>query len=248
MLFLLSGEGPTDLGRMNLGVKGREFIPGPLTYFINGLFQEKYNYSLLESGTDQIRFITEAELSDFAKQQKSDRQRALLLPGLKNHQLKPHGFMARALGWRADSLKQEESVECVIPVFFRDTDSPDDTDYQEKLNSIDNGFAVSGFPNRGVAMLAKPKSESWLLCLVDSYQNGQKYEEGPGNDDSPKSLKKQLRCKINPNSNNDDLSARELVEFIKSFESIDFEKLACELVSFAEFMKRFNRALNADID
>lgn len=246
MLFLLSGEGPTDFGRTKLGADGPEFIPGPMAYFIDGLFQEKYDYSILENDTGQFRFISEAELSEFAKAEKAKNQRHLIIPGLKNHQLKPHGFMARALGWKAAALKKTEGIDTVVPVFFRDTDSPEQEDFEEKLASIDNGFAAAGFQNRGVAMLAKPKSEAWLLCLADDYQNGDKYEKGPGNDDSPNSLKARLREKINPES--DYLTANDLVGFIKSLGHIEFERLSCELVSFAEFMDRFNRALDATKD
>ncbi len=234
------------MGRITPGMSGLEFVPGPMAYLIDGLFQEKYAYSLLEHNTEQILFISETELSKFAKQEKGNKQRNLLIPGLKNHQLKPHGFMARALGWKASFLKQKESVDCVIPVFFRDTDSSDFDDYQEKLCSMDNGFAAAGFPNRGVAMLAKPKSESWLLCMADHYQNGKKYEKGPGNDHSPNSLKIQLCRKIKPDS--DYLTVEELVGFIKNLGSIDFDGLAAELVSFSEFKKRFNRALEAGED
>lgn len=46
----------------------------------------------------------------------------------------------------------------------------------------------------GVAMLAKPKSEAWLLCALrpPAYQHCAALEDEPGNDASPRSLKIQL--------------------------------------------------------
>lgn len=246
MLFLLSGEGPTDLGKNILGKSGIEFVPGPMSYFIDGLHQEKYAYSILENDTGQLQLVSETELSTFAKQEKGKNPKNMLIPGIKNHQLKPHGFMARALAWKAALIQQESNEDCVIPVFFRDTDSNENADYQEKLDSINYGFAVGGFPNRGVAMLPKPKSEAWLLCLADGYQNGIKYENGPANDNAPNPLKLQLCCKIAPDSESKALSSAELCQFMKNFGQIDFDRLSEELPSFADFVKRFRNAMDAE--
>ncbi|ATD64925.1 hypothetical protein ACFPVS_09730 [Neisseria weixii] len=248
MIFVLSGEGPTDLGKNILGKDGIEFVPGPVTYFVDGLYREKYQYSLLESNPEQFCLISESDLSRFAKSEKGQNRRNILIPGIKNHHLKPHGFMARALGWKAEKIKEDTGEECVIPVFFRDTDSNDEKDYQEKLISIDTGFAAAGFPNRGVAILAKPKSEAWLLCLADHYQNGHLYENGPANDASPNSLKSQLAKKINPDGENPLLSAEQLCSYVKGIEQIDFDRMCEQLSSFAQFVHRFQKAINAEQD
>lgn len=47
-------------------------------------------------------------------------------------------------------------------------------------------------------MIAKPKSEVWLLCLANDYQNDQTYENGPDNDNALNSLKNQLTDKVYP--------------------------------------------------
>ena len=94
-------------------------------------------------------------------------------------------------------------------------------------------------------MLAKPKSEAWLLCLADGYQNGNRYENGPANDDAPNPLKLQLCCKIAPDSENKALSSIELCQFMEEVGEIDFKRLSDELPSFAAFVERFLKAMDA---
>ena len=61
------------------------------------------------------------------------------------------------------------------------------------MKSIEGGFAAERFPF-GVPMLAKPKSEAWLLCAIQGvpYQNCSRFESLSGNDASPKSAKAAL--------------------------------------------------------
>lgn len=104
------------------------------------------------------------------------------------------------MAWVFGTLAQQiEAVEgdCAVAVFFRDSDgtrSIPDGAWAEKWVSIEQGFVRARF-ERGVPMLPKPTSEAWLLCAAKAapYQNCMALEDLPGNQESERHPKKELK-------------------------------------------------------
>jgi hypothetical protein len=85
-----------------------------------------------------------------------------------------------------------------IAIFFRDADctkSGISPDWQERVNSILQGFIDSGFKN-GVAMVPKPTSEAWILCCLGRHPHCKKLENLAGNEVSDEHPKKIIQKKI----------------------------------------------------
>lgn len=81
MYFLLSGEGPTDLGVCSTTgetCSGAGFQVGPLTLFVDQVVQRKHGYSPLEA--DCFELVPESTISARAAAVKSDSKR-MGLPG-----------------------------------------------------------------------------------------------------------------------------------------------------------------------
>jgi hypothetical protein len=58
MLFLLSGEGPTDIGSLD---SDGHFTPGPMALLVDQVVASHWEYSILETN-DAVRFVSEREL------------------------------------------------------------------------------------------------------------------------------------------------------------------------------------------
>lgn len=201
MYFLLSGEGPTDLGTStdNQPASGRsDPHVGPLSLLIDQIVERKHNYHPLESMC--IEIIPKNALTAKEKLEKSKYPKRIGLPGKRVEKETRYFFNnARMLAQialdRKDSRKEE-----VVAVLFRDADGTASSDRGErdlKRESILSGFKYENF-NKGVAMVPKPKSEAWILCAMrkPEYKNCESLEEESGNDDSPNSLKNIL-AKLN---------------------------------------------------
>lgn len=179
--MVLSGEGKTDIGTQD--------AIGPMTKLIDSLIEKHLGYSIVKRpDLKGLKIFSEAELGMRAKQ-----LRKLPLRGKK--QAVETGLFyqnARALASLARDLKEED----VIAVLFRDGDgtaSSRQTLWQNKMQSMLNGFEVEQF-STGVPMVPKPKSEAWVLCaLRDGYEHCHRLEDESGNDQSPNSLKSQLK-------------------------------------------------------
>lgn len=195
MILVLSGEGPTDLGKVERTSEGDVFKPGPMAWLVDQLLKVQLGYSLIEihqSGGNCIHLLTETELAH------RPRSRTFL-PGRR---FSPGSVYftrnAESLGHLARQLSTTENIP-VIAILFRDSDgtrSSSRTAWQEKWDSIQRGFQLAGLTT-GVPMLPRPKSEAWLLCaLSHDYQNCAALEEASGNDNSPNALKKQLETLI----------------------------------------------------
>jgi hypothetical protein len=182
MWFLLSGEGPTDLGqaanqRSYAGT--HELVAGPLAKLAATLAEPRLGYDFVAS--QQVSYVQKAELDAWSK---STRPRgATLLPGAKAPKGSAH-FRTNtwALGAIARAVEAELGASAVA-IFFRDADTAHGTPAQawsQKRESMLSGFGLAGF-NRGVAMLARPTSEAWLLCALEepAYQ-GCEALEAPG--------------------------------------------------------------------
>jgi hypothetical protein len=198
MILLLSGEGASDIGRSATQVAclGNNFQPGLMAHLVDQLLEPVFNYSTLEyavqDGNEELlHFIPEGEL----KTLQPSEPKKLRLNGSKGVQgTKFHFKYAEILGLHAKRI-ESETGDKVIAVFFRDSDrtnSTPRTEWQDKWDSIESGFASAGF-EFGVPMLPNPKSEGWILCaLLRNYQNCESLENESGNDASPNSLKIQL--------------------------------------------------------
>jgi hypothetical protein len=176
MFFLLSGEGPTDIG---IGLspgqlsEGELFHPGPMAAIIDQIVEMKWGYSILDT-SGSVGFVSEAELVVEAEQLKIAKK-STRLPGAKSQKETRYFFnSARLLARIAKRIRAERSID-VIAVLFRDADgtvSADRGQWNDKQQSMLDGFTEEGY-EIGVPMVPKPKSEAWLLCALKTnpYQN-----------------------------------------------------------------------------
>lgn len=188
MIVVLSGEGPSDLGACNNAqgmCRKPEFVHGPMTVLVDKEIECHLRYSVLDTTPEQFIYVSERRLRELAQARKQD-PRKQSLPGKKQAQETSYFFInALILGEEAQSLaKAEEDV--AIAVLFRDCDgtrSAAASLWQDKWQSMRNGFDRSPLGLRGVPMLPKPKSEAWLLCAVkNNYKHCQRLEDLSGND------------------------------------------------------------------
>ena len=102
---------------------------------------------------------------------------------------------ARCLAEKA----QMQAVDCGA-IYFEDMDfgaSVDRNDfYRQLIRAVYDGFEDAGF-KYGVPMIPKPRSEAWMLCIVDKNASRKFYYENlPGKDKDPDSGKKALAEKL----------------------------------------------------
>jgi len=196
MYFLLSGEGPTDLGSTNSMTpinEGGSFDYGPMAMIVDRIVEKTFNYSILESHA--VGFVSKQELERTGAALKTTKK-PRNLPGKKRVKETNYYYKnARVLASIAKSQQEHLGVE-VVAVLFRDSDGTASANrglWETKWQSMLNGFEEEKFRG-GVPMLPKPKSEAWLICALKDqpYQNCDALEEWSGNDDSPKNLKAEL--------------------------------------------------------
>ena len=237
MILMLSGEGKSDIGHRAPGESGRVYEPGPMAWIVDRLTERRLGYSLLDlqqGGAETVEFISERQLAE------QGRPGPKLLAGLKRG--KNTGLFTRnaqILGRLANNL-QAKRAEDVIAVLFRDADSThacNAPQWQKKVKSMENGFALAKFDN-GVPMVPRPESEAWLLCALKNppYQNCNVLEDEPGNDNSPRDLKSQLATTVGH-----DPTAQEQADWVREGR-VDPEKIT--LPSFQCFRKALDRALD----
>ena len=67
MRFLVSGEGPTDMGRCTLGdaCAGDDFEPGPMAWLVDQIAEDQMGYSSIELGL--VHALSEQRLDGMAK-------------------------------------------------------------------------------------------------------------------------------------------------------------------------------------
>ncbi|MCF4114925.1 MULTISPECIES: hypothetical protein [Dethiosulfovibrio] len=195
MLFLLSGEGPSDMGSCSSGERfcglGKDdFRPGPMALFVDKLADIILNYSPLE--TYIMAYVSEKGLGDL-----KEKGRKIFLSGSKagkgNAYFRKNAFL---LGRYALEMKEDQG-QSVVAILFRDCDgtrSSPRSEWDDKRKSIVSGFKLAGL-RTGVAMVPKTKSECWLLCAVQegqSYRDCARFEELSGNDSSEKGAPKKV--------------------------------------------------------
>jgi len=180
MTLLLSGEGPTDIGREVWDHNQMRFQPGPMARIVDVLCP------------GNVQFVHKDALQE-------DRESSpMRLPGLRNPAGAGYHYKSALLLGR--KAVEEQKNGQVVAVLFRDADGTRTTprdDWERKFQSILEGFAAARF-SCGVPMVPRPKSEAWMLCgLKDApYQGCERLEECSGNDASPKSLKKMLADRL----------------------------------------------------
>lgn len=196
MLFLVSGEGPSDIGECTDGAficETAAFRTGPMSVIVDQVVMKRHGYSPIDSNL--FRCVSKHSLVERAVELKTSKK-SLGLPGLKREKETRYFFNnARAMS-RIATEAEELSNDEVVAVLFRDSDGTASAGrglWEEKRKSMLDGFTEEKF-GRGVPMVPKPKSEAWILCAAKkaAYQNCELLEERSGNDASPKALKDEL--------------------------------------------------------
>ena len=229
MFFLLVGEGHTDLGISC-------DTPGPLVTALECLAnavtqdQESFNYD----------YVSKTEIEEeLGKNKGKSSPKSISLRGNK----KKYGdllFIERKANALARiAKKQQESDGENGAVLFHDCDFTNsvkepDIYYKQYVSSVETGFAQAEYRN-GVAMIPKPRSESWFLCHYQEtpYQNCQRFEELPGNDTSENSGKKLLAQFFQCSEN----------EIYDHINADDVEWNRIDAPSFVFFKKRFQHVV-----
>ncbi len=236
MLFILSGEGPSDIGSMVVGANGAmEFDAGPLALIIDKISEDKLGYSPLEYSA--FSAISRPHLCELAK--KVGTIPKFLAPGAKRAKGHIGSYrQAFALAREAQRLAVEEGVE-VVAVMFRDSDGTQSDSvrrWDELVEAITSAFVASKF-TRGVAMVAKPKQEAWFLCAAknEPYQHCIGLEDESGNDNSPAALKGRLEEAMGCPG-----TKQALLDFV---ERGDFDFRRMDMPSFSRFVSSLGDAL-----
>lgn len=236
MKLILSGEGPTDLGTVKLVAGKWEFVPGPMAWIVDQLLKVNYTtYSLLEShqaGGNCVIYVGKSELIPCR------REGPTLLPGFKHG--KGNAFFTRnaqCLALHAKKVSEEDSGTPVIAILFRDGDGTNSKEeWSKKVKSMRSGFASQQFLT-GVPMVPNPKSEAWMICALRNspYTNCASIEDQSGNDNSPNSLKNQLKALCGGSHP----SAEQQANWVKRG-TVDPGRI--DMPSFSEFKQDLHRA------
>lgn len=225
MYFLLTGEGDTDIGYSDDN-------PGVLVSALIALAAEATN----EDFGNCYHIVSQAELSILCRKI-PNTPKSMLSRGAKKKYDGMNAIQrqAQALGKMAKE-KGDTGAEFFHDCDYTHSQASDSQDYYEELiRTVEIGFYLKDKYRDGVAMIPKPRSESWLLAHYQNtpYQASERFENLPGNDVSEKSGKKLLayffHCKEN-----------EIYDYVNADE-IDWCKIDCP--SFIFFKKRFQHVV-----
>jgi hypothetical protein len=185
MIFLLTGEGASDIGICHTYQEicgGADFRAGPMAVVIDKLIEPVAGYSLLNC--QALEFISERTLSD------QSRQLPMAISAGKKRDFETAYFFKGARALAKAAKGRQAAMNCPVgAVMFRDADGTRSTErglFEAKCKSIEDGFRAEAFEH-GVPMIPKPKSEVWLLCALkdQSYQGCALLEDSiSGNDNS----------------------------------------------------------------
>ena len=185
MDFLLSGEGPSDLGSEEIDGSLKK---GPMTYVVDTLCAQNN-----KPVPNYVGWLSHAKLSKLA---------AKITRGAPERPDKKGGAaiydQARALAMQA----KEKGENCGA-VFFCDCDRNARERSQAKWDTLYKamkmGFTDETMGHLGIPMIPNPRSEAWFLAYYQknepgqqAYNHSERFEEMSGNDSSPKSVKKRL--------------------------------------------------------
>ena len=240
MFFLLSGEGPTDLGvpaTAENSARGAKFSPGPLAMLVDQLVESAHGYSPHESNV--MGFVSKSGLTVRASSLKAQKK-SVRLPGKKREKETRYFYNNARLLAKIALDRTAQLRDDVVAILFRDADgtaSSDRGEWAAKHKSMLDGFADEQFFN-GVPMVAKPKSEAWLLCALKSkYRDCDRLEDRSGNDNSKDSLKAELAEHLGKVVN------REVLCNLVKSKSIDPDHI--QMPSFVAFRKHFLEVINS---
>ena len=231
MYFLLSGEGPTDIGLCpdNLdSCEGTRHLQGPMAIIVSQIVEHRLGFSFMN--TRKYGYVSKRELVRRASELKCLKKSLRLLGKKKPKETGYFYSNARALALCARDKETEINAK-VIAVLFRDSDGTASAGrgvWEDKKDSIMQGFSDEGF-EKGVPMIPKPKSEAWIICSVkrNPYQDCNALESRSGNDNSRNSLKGELAEIL------DRLPSRELLCEMVEERTIDFNRI--DMPSFISF-------------
>lgn len=244
MHFVFSGEGPTDMGKCEPSSEvctADNYVPGGMAVIVDKLtstwLEQNRGYDLSHIQYDMVTFVSENHLAKSklaAKSRKSMGLRSKSKPAETRYFYEN----ARALAHIAKN-KSEELNEPVIAVLFRDADGTVSAGrgmWQDKWDSMINGFSVENFEDYSVPMLPMPKSEAWLLCaLKNGYQHCDALEQESGNDKVENSLKRQLENTLDNQGITDSI-----VELLKNN---DIDESRIDMTSFNHFKSHLHKVL-----
>ncbi len=231
ILFLVCGEGPSDVGCEDRN-------PGVLMKALETLGER----ALSPHDTLHFRLFSRLDLArpSFLS------PRRMVMRGGKNAAGENKAFaalqqQARILGEMAKREARENQWETGA-ILFHDCDFTQkerltaEKAYQMTLSAVERGFASTEDFQNGVAMIPCTRSECWLLSHYQEkpYHNSQRFEKAsPGNDASPHSPKKLLAKFLACRS-------QEIYQRVDGDE-IQWEKI--DSPSFLFFRKRYHHVL-----
>jgi len=234
MYFLLSGEGPTDLGVGMPGpviAEGADYLYSPLALMVDQIAENRLNYSPLDVLC--CGYLSKQRITERAAKLKAAKK-ALRLPGPRQAKEIRYFFNNARILSKFASEKAAERKDDVVAVLFRDSDagaSAGRGNWEAKRQLMQDGFDEESFSN-GVPMIPKPTSESWLICALKSqpYHGCEQLEGRSSSQDSPHSLKGELKQLLG------DVNLRETLCDLVRRRIIDYEKIL--MPSFSVFRHR----------
>ncbi|MGL5384775.1 MAG: hypothetical protein ACRC2A_03875 [Enterobacterales bacterium] len=245
MIVVLSGEGASDLGQCS-NMQGicqiPEFVFGPMAMLIDKEIESVYHYSVLDSAPQSYVYISEVRLKELEVQRKNQRRQVSLVGKKKEQEMGYFSINAWMLGEEALRI-EERCQDRAIAVMFRDCDGSRSAArglWQSKWDSMKSGFDRSELGVRGVPMIPKPKSESWMLCAIkNNYQHCAALESLSGNDDAPNSAKARLTDAMHGQS-----STQEQLNWLQD-NGFDSVAVAAQMPSYQSFKSAMQSALAA---
>lgn len=244
MIVVLSGEGRSDLGACRNAqghCSGDTFAPGPMTVLVDQEIASHFDYSPLELAPETYLYVSKTRLSELVRERKEHSSK-MSLTGKKHGQETGYFYInAWMLGEAAKDFEQLHK-DIAIAVLFRDSDGSHTagaSEWSAKWQSMRSGFQRAELGARGVPMLPKPKSEAWLLCAVaNGYQDCEKLEALPGNDDAPRSAKAQLQAALGG-----DASTGAQLNWLQ-VHGFDHEAVAANMPSYQQFKASLAAAID----
>jgi len=239
MLFLFSGEGPTDCGVPMFSDRictGENFQPGPMMVLASQIVEGMDGYSPLDSACCGL--VARTEMNAVIDRHRHNWKSAKL-PGRRRAQDTQYfQRAARALA-RLAVRWSAENHDDVVAILFRDNDDHQSTPaslWTARKDAVYAGFKEEGFA-RGVAMIPRPTSEAWLLCALKErpYEQCEALEERSGSPNSKRPLKKELAEILGTEP------TRELLCELVTAGKIDSGRIA--MPSFTAFRELIEKAL-----
>jgi len=231
MKFLLAGEGSSDLGAL---LPDETLRKGAMTFLVDAIAKKNYD------AIPEYSLVTESQLKTLKKQ---DRRNTM--GRSTEHKPFEEVFLsAQYLGKHSKTVFPDEEYAGVV--FFKDSDGTNTAPrrlWESIVKAMQAGFKSSG-NNYGVPMVPRPKSEAWLMGYYQKklpgqqeYNHCERFEDMPGNDDSPNALKMQLKTALHTTGDVYDLIGKDEIN------AIDWERV--DMPSLNLFRKRLENVLAA---